>query len=86
MYKFKTKGVCSAEIRLDIKDGIIREVEFLGGCDGNLKGIGKLVKGRKALEVAQMLKGTRCGYKNTSCPDQLSLAIEEALKLEEVRS
>lgn len=77
---YKTKGTCSTQIELEIdKDHIIRHVAFTGGCNGNLKGICRLVTGRNAEEVADILEGTKCGYKNTSCPDQLSHAIREAL-------
>ncbi|HOK44127.1 MAG TPA: TIGR03905 family TSCPD domain-containing protein [Thermoclostridium caenicola] len=78
-YTFKNKGTCSAQVTFDIEDGIIRNVEFLGGCNGNLQGISRLAEGRSAKEVAALIKGIRCGFKKTSCPDQLSLAIEKAL-------
>lgn len=77
---YKTTGTCSTQIELDIDaDHIIRKVVFTGGCNGNLKGISRLVEGRKAEEVADLLAGTTCGFKNTSCPDQLSRAIQAAL-------
>ena len=85
MFIFKPTGVCSAEIQLEIINGKIESVEFLGGCSGNLQGIGKLVKGKDALEMMELLKGIKCGYKNTSCPDQLSIAISRALRLETVK-
>ena len=78
---YKTKGTCSSRIDLDIdEEGIIRSVKFTGGCSGNLSGITRLVTGRKAEEVADLLEGTTCGYKSTSCPDQLAHAIRQALK------
>ena len=77
---FKPRGVCSREMRVEIEDGIIRRVEVKGGCDGNLKGISKLLVGMPAEEAAERLRGIRCGFKNTSCPDQLSKAIDECLK------
>lgn len=79
-YQYKTKGTCSQLIDFDINDGILTNVSFTGGCDGNLSGISRLVEGRKATEVADILKGTTCGFKNTSCPDQLSRALLEAVE------
>lgn len=77
---YKTSGTCSRNIHLEIdENGIITDVSFLGGCNGNLQGVSTLVKGRKATEIAQMLKGTDCNGKGTSCPDQLSKAIAQAL-------
>ena len=78
-YQFKTKGTCSTMIDFDVEDGIIHNVRFTGGCNGNLKGIGKLAEGRPAEEIAGLLKGTTCGSKPTSCPDQLSRALTAAL-------
>ncbi|MBR0440944.1 MAG: TIGR03905 family TSCPD domain-containing protein [Firmicutes bacterium] len=78
-YDFKPSGVCSVNISFDIEDGRLHNVKYTGGCDGNLKAIGKLVEGRSAAEVAQLLKGNTCGWKPTSCGDQLSKAIEGAL-------
>ena len=76
--EFKTSGTCASQINIEIDDnGIIQEVEFIGGCNGNTKGISKLVKGRKAKEVADILRGTQCGMRGTSCPDQLAKAIDE---------
>ena len=77
---YKTSGTCSSSIELEIDDNhIIRKVAFTGGCNGNLKGITRLVEGRKAEEVAELLAGTTCGFKDTSCPDQLARAIQAAL-------
>ena len=78
-HTYQTKGTCSQQIDFDIEDGKIYNVAFVGGCNGNLKGIGKLVEGMDAAEVAARVKGTKCGFKPTSCPDQLARAIEEAL-------
>ncbi len=78
-YQYKTKGTCSKLIDFDLNDGKLSNVTFLGGCNGNLKGIGRLVEGRDALEIATLLKGNLCRDKGTSCPDQLSRAIFEAL-------
>ncbi len=79
---YKTKGTCSKNIHLVIEDGIIQSVVFTGGCHGNLQGISKLVVGRKAEEVRELLRGVDCSGRGTSCPDQLALAIEQALKEE----
>lgn len=74
---YKTKGVCCREITLDVQDGIIRDISFSNGCDGNLKGIAQLAKGRPAAEIIPMLSGIRCGPKATSCPDQLAIALRK---------
>lgn len=79
-YEYRTKGVCSAKITFDLTDGIVSNVRFMGGCNGNLKGIGQLVEGMKAEDVIKRIKGTKCGFKNTSCPDQLAVALEEAMR------
>ena len=76
---FKTKGTCSSQISFDIVDGKLHNVIFTGGCNGNLKGIGALVEGQDAKDVAARLEGIRCGFKSTSCPDQLSQALKQAL-------
>jgi len=79
-YQYKTKGTCSKRMEIEIDDeGVITNLEVVGGCMGNLAGIMALVKGRKAAEVADTLKGIQCGSKGTSCPDQLSICIKEAL-------
>ena len=77
-YQYKTNGTCSVLIDFDLEDGIIHNVEFTRGCNGNLKGIGKLVEGKPAEEIAGILEGTTCGSKPTSCPDQLAKALREA--------
>ena len=76
---YKTKGTCSQMIEFDITDGKVHNVKFTGGCNGNLKGIGKLVEGMDAEEVITRLEGTKCGARPTSCPDQLSKALKQAL-------
>jgi len=76
---FKTKGTCSTQIVLDIEDGILKNVAFTGGCNGNLQGIAALVQGMDARAAAEKLRGIQCGFRQTSCPDQLSKAIEQAL-------
>ncbi len=78
-YEYITKGVCSRKIDFDMEDGIIKNVSFLGGCNGNTQGICKLVEGMKAEEVAERLKGLNCNGKGTSCPDQLAIAITKAI-------
>lgn len=79
-YTYKPKGVCSRSISLDIDDAhIIQSVQFVGGCNGNTKGISSLVKGMKAEDVIERLRGIDCGGRGTSCPDQLANAIEEAI-------
>ena len=77
---YKTRGTCSTQIDLDVVDGIVRNVKFTNGCNGNLQGISRLVEGMKGEDAIAKLCGIRCGFKNTSCPDQLSYAIEEAMK------
>lgn len=79
-YTYKTKGTCSREITFELQDGIVKNVSFFGGCNGNLQGISKLVEGEKAEDVIKRLEGIKCGFKQTSCPDQLAAALKEALK------
>ena len=76
---YKTQGTCSTQIELDVVEGLVRNVKFTKGCNGNLQGIGKLVEGMKAEDAIEKLRGIKCGFKNTSCPDQLSYAIEQAM-------
>lgn len=76
---YKTTGTCSQTINFDIVDGKVTNVSFIGGCNGNLKGISKLVEGMSPQEVIDKLEGTTCGFKNTSCPDQLAKALKQAL-------
>lgn len=76
---YKTKGTCSQEISYDIVDGKVTNVSFLGGCNGNLQGISKLVEGLTPEEVIQRLEGIKCGFKSTSCPDQLAQALKSAM-------
>ncbi len=78
-YSYKTKGTCASQISFDITDGVVSNVKFHGGCNGNLKGIANLVDGMKAEDVIAKVKGTKCGFKSTSCPDQLATALENAL-------
>lgn len=81
-YSYKTKGTCSSAVSFELNDGVISDVKFTGGCNGNLKGIAQLTEGMKAEEVISKIRGVKCGFKQTSCPDQLALALEEALKKE----
>ena len=78
-YEYNTKGTCSRQILFEIEDGKVKNVQYIGGCNGNLKGIGALVDGMDAKEVISRLEGTTCGMKATSCPDQLARALKEAL-------
>ena len=77
--EYKTSGTCSRMIKVEVEDGIITDCSFVGGCAGNTAGVASLVKGMKAEEAIERLKGIRCGFKNTSCPDQLSRALAEAI-------
>ncbi len=76
MFSYATKGVCSRKITFDIVDGKLHNVQFEGGCPGNLLAIGKLVEGKDALEIAELLAGNDCRGRGTSCADQLSQAIK----------
>ena len=77
-YEYKTKGTCSQSITFSIEDGVVKDVQFFGGCNGNLKGISSLVDGMSVDEVIKRLEGTTCGMKPTSCPDQLAQALKMA--------
>ena len=74
--RYQTKGTCSSAIDIEVKDGIIESVKFTGGCNGNLQGISSLVKGMKCEDVIARLEGIKCGFKPTSCPDQLAQALK----------
>ena len=76
MYQYKTKGTCSQMIYFDLEDNKVKNVQFLGGCNANLKGIGTLVEGMDVDEVIARVEGIRCGMKSTSCPDQLAKALK----------
>ncbi len=78
-YKFKTRGVCASYINFDLNDGIVSNVSFQGGCNGNLRAISKLIEGAEAEKVISILKGNLCGFKGTSCADQLAIALRSAL-------
>lgn len=80
-YTFQPKGVCSRQMSVELDNqGIIQNLEIIGGCSGNLQGISALVKGMSAQEAIKRLRGIQCGAKKTSCPDQLALGLEEFLK------
>lgn len=79
---FRPRGVCSQLMRVEIENGIIKDVEVKGGCDGNLQGISRLVVGMDAREAISRMEGIRCGFKATSCPDQLAKALKECLEKE----
>lgn len=76
---FKPSGVCSVQIDFDLEDGKLYNLKFIGGCNGNLKAIGRLVEGRDAAEVAQILRGNDCKGRGTSCADQFAKAIDQQL-------
>ena len=78
-YDLPVSGTCSRRVSFDIEDGKVFGVRFEGGCNGNLKGIASLTEGMDAKDVVARLKGIRCGFKPTSCPDQLARAVEHAL-------
>ncbi len=78
-YQYTTQGTCSRVIEFEINDGVIGDVNFIGGCHGNLQGIAALVKGMKPADVIERLEGIRCGAKPTSCPDQLAQALKQAM-------
>ena len=77
-YEYKTKGTCSQRILFEIEDNILKNVQFIGGCHGNLQGISKLVEGMDVDVVIEKIEGICCGMKRTSCPDQLATALKEA--------
>ena len=77
-YEYKTQGTCSQRILFELEDNKLKNVKFIGGCNGNLKGIASLVEGMDMDDVIARLEGTTCGMKRTSCPDQLAQALKEA--------
>ena len=77
--EYNTKGTCSRKIILDVVDGVIEDCSFVAGCNGNTQGVSALVKGMTVEEAIKRLKGIKCGFRSTSCPDQLARALEEAL-------
>lgn len=81
-YQYKTKGTCSQQIKFDLDHGKVKNVSFYGGCNGNLKAISILAEGMEASDLIEKLKGNTCGFRATSCADQLARALEEALTKE----
>jgi len=79
IHTYRTHGTCSREIHFEVNDGIVSNVKFVSGCNGNLQGIGALVEGMKVEDVIKKLKGIDCGGRGTSCPDQLAHALEEVI-------
>ena len=77
--EYTTKGTCSRKILFEVEDGKVHNVQFVGGCNGNTQGVAHLAEGMDANEVISRLEGIRCGFKPTSCPDQLAKAIRQAL-------
>ena len=85
-YEYKTKGTCSSRITFNLDGDIVRNVKFTGGCNGNLKGISSIVNGMKVEDIEKKLGGITCGFKNTSCPDQLAKAVAEAYAKEKAEA
>lgn len=81
-FNYKPSGVCSKNISFEIENGIVKNVQFTGGCAGNTQGVARLCEGRSVDELVGILEGIRCGFKSTSCPDQLAKAIRKACKEE----
>ena len=79
-FSYRPKGVCSRGVTFDIKDGRVVDVRFDGGCNGNTQGVARLVEGMPVEEAIRRLSGIECGYKGTSCPDQLAKALQQALE------
>ena len=77
--EYKTRGTCARQVIIDVEDGVISDCKFVAGCPGNTLGVASLVKGMTPEEAIKRLKGIKCGFKSTSCPDQLALALEEAM-------
>ena len=76
---YKTKGTCSSRMLIEVEDGVVQSLQVTGGCSGNLQGLSKLVAGMKVEDVISRLEGIRCGFKPTSCPDQLAQALKQAV-------
>ena len=77
---YRPKGVCSREFQIETEEGVIRSIQIVGGCDGNLKGISSLLQGMKVEDAISRLEGIRCGWKPTSCPDQIAQALKTIVK------
>lgn len=78
IYTYIPRGTCSRKMTVDVENDIIKDVKIEGGCNGNLQGISNLVRGMKVQDAIDKMKGIRCGFKSTSCPDQLAIALEQA--------
>ena len=78
-HSYKTKGVCASRINFELDGGIVKNVQFVGGCNGNLRAISKLIEGMEAERVIELLEGNVCGFKKTSCADQLTIALRQAI-------
>ncbi len=79
-YTYTTKGVCARMIEIEVENGIVSRVEFTGGCSGNTQGVSRLVEGMEVNEAIRRLSGIRCGFKATSCPDQLACALKQIVE------
>lgn len=79
-YSFNTRGVCAKKLEFDIEEGVVKNIVFFGGCDGNHKGLAALAEGMTPDEAAKRLRGITCGMRKSSCPDQLAVALEEFMK------
>ena len=78
-YSYRPQGTCSKLMTFELEDGVIKKLEVIGGCSGNLQGMARLVEGLRAEDAIKKLRGIRCGFKPTSCPDQFAIALEQAL-------
>lgn len=76
---YKTKGTCSSRMLIEVEDGVVKSLQVTRGCNGNLQGLSKLVAGMKVEDVISRLEGIRCGFKPTSCPDQLAQALKQSI-------
>lgn len=76
---YKTKGTCSSRMLIEVENGVVKSLQVTGGCNGNLQGLSKLVAGMKVEDVISRLEGIRCGFKPTSCPDQLAQALKQSI-------
>ena len=85
MHTFNTRGTCSRQINFDIVDGNVHNVSFVGGCDGNLKAVSKLVDGMSVTQIEALLRGNTCGPRSTSCADQLAVAVQQAYEQEQAQ-
>lgn len=79
-YIYNPSGVCSRQLNFEIEGGVIKSLSVIGGCNGNLKGISSLLVGMKVEDVIEKIKGIKCGFKDTSCPDQIAIALEKYLQ------